>query len=218
LPGKINIYLVWLISFVLKTTIRRPGGSIHQVNYTFVEMNGRSTSLYKSQGLDLCIEQITKGSESVYLPHYSDPGTAFFTLLIKFLHEVKAKIPDVRSPKVIGHDEFRGSARFIGTNFAHSTFPITYQYYYDVSGQGNPPIAKAWIKQTKPNQPQLHVAVSNGREIVVSVTLAQKMLQAIPEVYMGFDSFHIAYSTFMEEVSKPRPKPMLRTDQLELKL
>jgi hypothetical protein len=165
--------------------------------FTLTE-SARTTKLYKMQGLDFTIQQKQRGKDEAHLSHYSDPGIQFFVVLMKFLHETKNDLPVISKPTGGIYDEFRSNAGFFATDAARSKFPISYQYYYDVGGQGKPPVADFKLVNQDSKKPELEVTTCEGHKMIISVEVAQAILKIMPQMYPTFDSFHIAYETFLE--------------------
>lgn len=159
----------------------------------------RTTKLYMIQGLDFTIEQALRGHEPAYLSHYSDPGVQFFAVLLKFLHDAKRELPVISKPTGQIYDEFRLNARCFAAAVATAKFPLSYQYYYDVGGQGKPPVAKC---ELDPEGQELVITNCNGRKLLISAEAAEEILKVMPQMYPTLDSFHLAYETFFEETRK----------------
>lgn len=156
--------------------------------------NNLVTKVYQVQGLDLVIEQTDRNKETVYLSHYSNPGTAFFTGLLKFLYVNRLPIPKIQEPNSV-HDEFRTSARWIGIEFACARFPLTYKYHLADYALA---IMQPFYEEFKP---LLEIKVSDGT-IVIYPRMAQKLITNIPLIYPRLDSFNIAYKEFLREAQK----------------
>ncbi len=170
----------------------------------------RTTKLYKVQGLDFTVEQTQKGGRPAYLSHYSNPGTMFFLGLVKFLHDTRSEVPVIEKPREEGHDEFKEDARFFAMDAAASNFPLRYQYYYDLGGQGRAPTAELRIRKAGSGEPELEIINSDGRTLIISVEAAQEILRLMPRMYPGFTSFNLAYTHFLEEAAKRQGRELLR--------
>jgi hypothetical protein len=162
----------------------------------------RITKLYMIQGLDFTVEQKSKGQQAAYLSHYSNPGNRFFSVLLKFLHETNAALPAITKPTGEIYDEFRNDARFFAADAATAKFPMGYQYYYDISGQGNPPMVDFKIINQGSKSPELEATNSDGKKLIISQEVARVILERMPKMYPTFDSFYLAYQAFIEETEK----------------
>lgn len=159
-----------------------------------IRENDLVTKAYQIQGLDLVIEQNAKNKKPVYLAHYSNPGTTFFTGLVKFLYVHKMDIPKVKAPKEV-YDEFSSGAQYTGLEFAIASFPIEYRYHYCEG-------AYATLQPTyKDSNPSLEVKVNNQSMLIYPKT-AQTLIENIPLMYPRFDSFYKAYTAFLGEAEK----------------
>jgi hypothetical protein len=171
---------------------------------------GRTTDLYLVRGGGLVVEQRQSSTSPVNLSHYDEPGAAFFVGLLKFLHESNSGLPEVKAPNEVRCKVFTLPAIFTAKEFAVRGFPVSYNYYYHGERQGMPPPAKLQINLAAPNGPELNVTASDERDIVISVAVARKLVQKIPELYPGFGCFHAAYTAFLQESKKYALEPLLR--------
>ncbi|MDO8624525.1 MAG: hypothetical protein Q7R47_00425 [Candidatus Diapherotrites archaeon] len=146
------------------------------------------TRIYKIQGLDLVVEQQTKGEEPVFLAHYSNPGIPFYALLTKFLSmHVGAPVHFV-SPKARRQDEFDHQAKLQGIGVASSQFP--YQYKYGVDAE---PVR---VHHThRKGEPELEFRTEQGT-ITLSKELVHALADKIPDMYPHnrfFQELEVAY-------------------------
>lgn len=171
---------------------------------------GRTTALYLIRGGGLVVEQRQSSSSPVTLIHCDEPGAAFFAGLLKFLHESKSGLPEVKEPDEVVCKVFTLPAMAIAKEFAVWGFPVSYNYYYHEERQGMPPPAKLQINLAASDGPELNVTASDGRDLVISVGVARKLVQEIPGLYPGFGCFHAAYTAFLKESKKQEAAPLLR--------
>lgn len=163
-------------------------------------------------GIDLVVEQSLGSSpnygEAVYLSHYSDPGTNFFAVLLKFLYVTGRPIPEVKGPAPANHDAFWLDARKAGWNAAFEPFPLTYEYSYGIGGREHP-TATASLVNLESGKPELEIRFDASKTILISQRAAKELVGNIPDLYPAYDSFRRAYEEFIEEAGK-HPEQVLR--------
>ena len=173
------------------------GSSVFGSNTLTIREGDLVTKAYKVQGLDLVIEQRRGKGKSLYLSHYSNPGTCLFVGLMKFLYTTGSNIPEVKKPDVIGYDEFRTGATWFAGLWAGRNFPLSYAYSYEEGAR-----ATLQVFYQDPKPPELQIELWSGK-IIISQETARKLIEGIPQLYPpGSDSFHIAYAEFLKEAEK----------------
>ncbi len=171
------------------------------------DKNGFSTRITTQQGIDLVIEQHQKGSEPVYLSHYSNPGIEFFSVLIKFLtmHKVPYQLP--KAPVHPQEGDFANVANGVGKLSASITFPQQYQFGLRASVS----VVPIHINGT----PFLEFRTNQGH-LRISLETAKCLAEHIPRLYPHMDVFHKADQGFKTEAPKHPQAQLLSNRYLPL--
>lgn len=174
-----------------------PDNANCQINFTIRE-HGQVTNLYKSKGLDLRVEQKT-ASSYVYMPHFGSSSIGFYCGLLKFLHATNSDAPQLKSRIEGWYDDGIEYAISTANAFAHQDFPIKYEYYpaRPYLGISDPLFATLSMLRHRVNEPELLINVSHDKTMAFSVHTAMGIAEAIVGMYQGYESFGIAYLTFL---------------------
>ncbi|VVB75899.1 Uncharacterised protein [uncultured archaeon] len=182
----------------MKKSTFKGSGSIQSDGIYFKEGNC-VTKIYKVQGLDLVIQQKKPSGKTVYLQHYSNPGTMTFIGIMKFLFVNKIPIPAVPKVDKNEYDAFKGGAHMMAEEFAKKKFPISYPYFHGMA-DGTP--TATLTPKYENGKPYLEVNVGKGQNIIITPTIARELVKNIPRLYPDKPTFRIAQEIFSKHAKK----------------